>query len=94
MSKLTPAYGRGGSTTAYTWQIAMEPGRFAAPIQVVEPRWTKGVHHSTGKSCLPISTDIKAKPHGYTWDPDIRWGGGRATSPSATKGPTTSGDPA
>ncbi|MFE7933416.1 hypothetical protein ACFU6S_32790 [Streptomyces sp. NPDC057456] len=45
----------------------------------MEPRWTKdvyrGVYHSIDKSCLPISTGIKAKPHGYTWDPDVRWGG-------------------
>ncbi|QNP68652.1 PD40 domain-containing protein [Streptomyces roseirectus] len=76
---LTPSYNRSGSTTTtYTWQITMKPGQFAAPIQVVERRWTQGayqgVYHSTGKPCLPSPGDINAKPHFYTWSPNERWG--------------------
>ncbi|KDN75580.1 hypothetical protein DF19_08690 [Streptomyces olindensis] len=79
LAALTPSYERNGSiTTAFTWTITLKPGQKAAPIQVVERRWTQGVYqgiyHSTGKSCLPTTTDINAKPHFYTWDPNARWG--------------------
>ncbi|MET9090343.1 hypothetical protein ABZX77_52350 [Streptomyces sp. NPDC004237] len=79
LAELTPSYERNGSTTtAFTWQITMRPGQFAAPIQVVERRWTQGVYqgiyHSTGRSCLPNPGDINARPHFYTWSPNERWG--------------------
>ncbi|MET8976435.1 hypothetical protein ABZX85_12545 [Streptomyces sp. NPDC004539] len=79
LASITPNYERSGSTTtSYTWQITMRPGQFAAPIQVVERRWTQGVYvgvyHSTGRSCLPSPTDVTAKPHFYDWYPNERWG--------------------
>ncbi|MGW0707586.1 hypothetical protein ACWD4G_16750 [Streptomyces sp. NPDC002643] len=45
LAALTPGYERNGSTTTtFTWQITMKPGQKAAPIQVVERRWTQGVY--------------------------------------------------
>lgn len=75
---LTPGYERNGSTTtAFTFTTNLSPGQFAAPIQVVERRWTQGVfqgvYHSTGNRCLSSPSNPNHSAWKYTWS-DEKWG--------------------
>ena len=67
-------------STNYNWNIAVEPGYYAQPIQVVVRRWTQGSYRGgyvrdASKSC---STTIAGtpQPNWYNWDDSVvagRW---------------------
>lgn len=70
---LSGSYNRQQSmSTSYTWEVKVNPGYFAQPIQVVVRRWTEGYYRgaSVRDPSLNCSTGIAAPvaPNWYNWD--------------------------
>lgn len=67
-------------STNYNWNISVEPGYYAQPIQVVVRRWTQGSYrggyvHNAGTNCSTTIASTPA-PNWYGWDNSVvagRW---------------------
>lgn len=69
---LSGNYGRQQSmTTSFTWDVTVNPGYYAQPVQVVVRRWTEGYYRGayvhTNQGCS-IGIAGQAAPNWYDWD--------------------------